>query len=126
VTTPQKVVPVSALVFVLLAGAYSLLPFKFAGTVDCKAPLLGAKAASASRVGFIRDPGGACKTEGKSRLTVSAFVIVLSVGLSVGVFMIPPDSKECQNGDHQDCHGRWPMAFGFSGDTGTCQCSCHG
>lgn len=126
-TSQQKAAPVVALVVMLLAVGYSLIPFQFADAIDCGAPLLGAEAKTetAPSTGFIK-PKEDCLASGKSRLTVSgviAFVAVLTAAAAVG---LRPLSAECNSGSHDDCRYWWPAGvLGSVGDRLGCQCDCH-
>ncbi len=125
-TSQQKAAPAIALVVMLVAIGYSLIPFQFAGVIDCGPPLLGAdaKTETAPSAGFIR-PEEDCLASGKSRLTVSgviAFLAVLTAAAAVG---LRPLSKECNSGNHDDCKDWWPMMAGPVGQRLACQCECH-
>ena len=125
-TSQQKAVPIVALVVMMLAIGYALLPLQFADAIDCGAPLLGAEAKTEAEpsAGFIR-PKEDCLASGKSRLTVSgvvAFVAVLFAAAAVG---LRPISKECDSGSHDDCADWWPNAMGGVGERLGCQCECH-
>ena len=125
-TSQQKAAPLIALVVMLLAIGYALIPFQFADVIDCGAPLLGAEAKteSAPSAGFIR-PVEDCLAAGKSRLTVSgvvAFVAVLAAAAAVG---LRPLSAECNSGSHDDCSQWWPNVLGSVGERFGCQCDCH-
>ncbi len=124
--TPQRVVGGVALVVLLLAVGYSLLPFKVAGAVSCKAPLMGGgPEKTPTTIGFIQ-PKKDCPTQGRRRLTGAAFFALVAVAGVAGVLLVPPESQECRDGDHDACRGRWPISFGMRPDTGTCRCACHG
>jgi hypothetical protein len=125
-TSQQKAAPIVALVVMLVAIGYSLIPFRFADTISCGPPLLGAEARTktAPSTGFIR-PAEDCRASGKSRLTVSgvvAFVAVLAAAAAVG---LKPLSAECNSGNHDDCAHWWPGMLGPVGERLACQCECH-
>ena len=125
VSTPQRIVPLLALVVLALALGYGFLPFNFAGAVDCQAPLLGADAKlPPTTVGFVR-PETDCKSKGKTRLATVAFTTLFAAGAGLGVMFISPMSQECRSGVHDDCHGWWPSVFGSTGEGAACKCSCH-
>jgi hypothetical protein len=124
-TSQQKAAPIVALVVMLVAIGYSLIPFRFADTISCGPPLLGAEARTktAPSTGFIR-PAEDCRASGKSRLTVSgvvAFVAVLAAAAAVG---LKPLSAECNSGN-DDCAHWWPGMLGPVGERLACQCECH-
>lgn len=126
-TSAQKAVPVVVLFVLALAVGWSLLPFRFADTIDCSPPLFGAKPhqLTAPPEGFI-NPVIDCKATGKSRLSVSAiaaFVAVLAGTLAV---YFKPISGSCMAGNHEACREWWPAALGAGGEAFSCQCSCHG
>lgn len=119
----QRVAAYVALAVVILAIAFLLLPFKFAGTVRCGPPLFGADAKSTEVVGLIRDPEGSCERAGRARLATAGFTAILAVAAGAGVSQIPPPGKDCRDGRHDECHGGWPAMIGLS--RLACQCSCH-
>ncbi len=125
-TSQQKVVPIVALVVMLLAIGYALIPFQFADAIDCGPPLLGAEAKTktAPSAGFIR-PDEDCLASGKSRLTVSGVVAFLAVLTAAAAVGLRPLSKECDSGNHDDCTQWWPGMLGSAGERLACQCQCH-
>ena len=125
-TTQQKAVPFVVLFVLLLAVAWSLIPFKFANTVDCGAPLLGAHPKSEAPGTSFINPEVDCKAEGKSRLSVSAVTAFVAVLAGTAILNFKPVSSSCAGGDHDDCREWWRAAA--LGDAGTglgCQCECH-
>ncbi len=125
-TSQQKAAPIVALVVVLLAIGYALIPFQFADAIDCAPPLLGADARTetAPSTGFIR-PDEDCLASGKSRLTVSGVVAFLAVLAAAAAVGLKPLSAECNSGNHDDCAHWWPGMLGPVGERLACQCECH-
>ncbi|MBW3645977.1 MAG: hypothetical protein KY441_10800 [Actinobacteria bacterium] len=119
----QRLAAFIALGVVVLAIAFLLLPFTFAGQVKCGPPLFGSDAKSTETVGLIRDPAGSCERAGRSRLATAGFAAILAVAAGAGVSKIEPPGKDCREGRHDDCHGGWPALIGA--DRYACQCSCH-
>ncbi len=125
-TSQQKAAPVVALVVMLLAIGYSLIPFQFADAIDCGAPLLGAEAKTetAPSTGFIK-PKEDCLASGKSRLTVSGVIAFVAVLTAAAAVKLRPLSAECNSGSHDDCSYWWPGMLGSVGERLACQCDCH-
>lgn len=125
-TSPQKAAPLVALAVMLLAIGYALIPFEFAGVVDCGPPLLGAEAKTkeAPSSGFIR-PTEDCLSAGKSRLTVSGVVVFVAVLAAAAAVGLRPLSAECNGGNHDDCSQWWPNTMGSLAGGFGCQCECH-
>lgn len=124
-TPQQKAVPFAVLFVIALSVVWSLLPFKFAGIVDCGAPLAGAHPKnSAPGTSFI-DPKIDCLHSGKSRLTVSAVAALVAVFIGTAVVGFKPISTACTAGNHDDCREWWLAAVLGSGTGLSCQCECH-
>ncbi len=125
-TSQQKIVPV--FVLVVLAGAigYGLLPFRFADSIRCEAPLLGAQAIDkeADVRGFIK-PEEDCAAAGKSRLIRSAIAALLASLAGTAMLGLKPISMECLSGSHDDCREYWSNMAGGLGQRLGCQCQCH-
>lgn len=119
----QRVAAYISLAVVVLAIAFLLLPFTFAGKVKCGPPLFGSNAKSTESVGLITSPDRACEEAGRSRLATAGFTAILAVAAGAGVSQIQPPGKDCREGRHDDCHGGWPALIGAS--RFACQCSCH-
>ncbi|MEA2716105.1 MAG: hypothetical protein QOI99_422 [Actinomycetota bacterium] len=125
-TKQQKLVP--AIVIVLLLGAvgYTLLPYRFADTIDCEAPLFGGhpKEMRGPVEGLIR-PLVDCPAKGRSRLTVAAFAAVIFSAAGVALVGLKPTSSACLAGRHGDCREWWAAFMGGQADAFSCQCDCH-
>jgi hypothetical protein len=126
VTTQQKFVPVFVIVLLMAAVGYTLLPFRFADTIDCEAPLMGGdpKDLTAPVEGLIR-PFEDCPAKGRSRLTVAAFAALIVSAAGVALVGLKPTSASCLAGRHGDCREWWASFMGGQGDAFSCQCSCH-
>lgn len=121
----RRVFAVVALVFMLMAIVYVLLPFKVAGAVSCGPPLFGAHPRTTTNVGLIR-PKEDCGRQGKSRLVTAAFVVFLASVVVVAAVVTKGESQACVEGRHDDCKEWWPVALGGIGRRLACNCSCHG
>jgi hypothetical protein len=126
VTTQQKIVPAFVLLVVAAAVGYALLPFRFAGAVNCGPPLLGAEAKTkvVSSKGFIK-PEEDCLSKGKSRLVVSAVTALVAALAGTAMLAFQPLSAECLGGNHDDCSEWWMNMAGGFGESLGCQCECH-
>ncbi len=125
-TSQQKLVPVVVIVLLLGAVGYTLLPYRFADTIDCEAPLFGGepKDLVAPVEGLIR-PAVDCPAKGRSRLTVAAFAALIFAGAGVALVGLKPTSGACLAGRHADCREWWAAFMGGSADAFSCQCDCH-
>jgi hypothetical protein len=125
-TSQLKIVPV--FVLLVLAGAigYGLLPFRFADSIRCEAPLMGAGAIDkeADIRGFIK-PEEDCAAAGKSRLIKSAIAALLATMAGTAMLGLRPMTTECMSGNHDDCHEYWTNMAGGLGQRLGCQCECH-
>lgn len=124
-TRQQRFVPLVVGVVLLLALGYSMIPFTFAGAVDCGAPLLGAEPENDRPVGLIR-PEIDCKNAARSKLLYSATAALIATAAGTAALYFRPESRQCFNGNHDDCPARWRPATGSFGAAMACQCSCHG
>jgi len=126
VTSQQKLVPVFVLVLLLAAVGYTLLPYSFANTIDCEAPLFGGepKTLNAPVEGLIR-PEEDCPAKGRSRLTVAAFAALIFSAAGVALVGLKPTSSSCLAGNHADCREWWAGVMGPAADAFSCQCDCH-
>jgi hypothetical protein len=126
VTKQQKLVPVVVIVLLLGAIGYTLLPYSFADTIDCEAPLFGGepKDLVAPIEGLIR-PAVDCPAKGRSRLTVAAFAALIFSAAGVAMVGLKPTSGACLAGRHGDCREWWAGFMGGSAEAFSCQCDCH-
>jgi polyhydroxyalkanoate synthesis regulator phasin len=85
----RRLVPLLALVVVLGAIGFTLLPFSAAGAVDCDPPLLVANPDIRQTAGY-RRPELACVPPGNTRLIVSALVAFLAVAVGTAGALVPP------------------------------------
>jgi hypothetical protein len=97
-TLRQRVVPAVAAVIVVGAFIYALLPFTFAGVVECSAPLGGSQAAPDTPAGItLGNADVSCAESGGGRLVNAAVVggAALVLGLA-GAFLPsdPPSGEE--------------------------------
>lgn len=123
-TRAQKVAPLFALVVLVLAVGWCLLPFKFAAGVDCGPPLFGGKPKSDTSVGLIL-PDIDCPAKARSRLLVSATISVLAVGAAAAAVALKPISSACMAGRHDDCKEWWGNFLSDTFEGLGCQCECH-
>jgi hypothetical protein len=126
VTSEQKVVPVVVLLLLLAAIGYTLLPYKFANTIECEAPLFGGepKTLEAPVEGLIR-PEEDCPAKGRSRLTVAAFAALIFSAAGVALVGLKQTSASCLAGQHGDCREWWAGIMGGGAIAFSCQCDCH-
>ena len=124
-TNQQKAIPFAVLFIVALAIVWSLIPFKFAGIVDCEAPLMGAGPKSGAPPTSFINPEKDCLAKGKSRLSVSAVTAFVAVLAGAAMLSLKPVSSSCANGSHDDCREWWVAALGPGGAGLGCQCECH-
>ncbi len=125
-TKEQKVVPFAVLFVLLLSVAWSMIPFKFADVVNCKAPLFGATPTNSAPPTSFIDPVKDCLSKGKSRLSVSAVTAFVAVLAGAAVLSFKPISSSCAGGDHESCREWWlAAAMGDAGAGLGCQCECH-
>lgn len=124
-TREQKLIPAFVGVVLLLAVGWGLVPFQFAGVVNCGAPLLGAHPKNAAPAISFINPKVDCLSSGKSRLTVSAVAAFLAVAGGTAVLYFKPVSSSCAAGNHDECREWWLAALGGAGAGLSCQCECH-
>lgn len=124
-TRQQKLVPIGVLVIMVLAIAWSMVPFNFANTVDCEAPLFGAQNKNeAPGTSFIRAEED-CLAKGKSRLLVSAVAAFIAALGGTAMIAMKPISSSCAGGDHEACREWWLGPLGPAAAGLGCQCECH-
>jgi hypothetical protein len=126
VTSQQKLVPVVVIFLLLGAVGYTLIPYSFANTIDCEAPLFGGepKDLVAPVEGLIR-PLEDCPAKGRSRLTVAAIAALIFSAAGVALVGLKPTSSACLAGRHGDCREWWAAFMGGQADAFSCQCDCH-
>ena len=94
-TTRQKIVPALALLVLVVALAYTLVPFTVADTVRCQAALRGSGLAQELPAGaIVGDPRKACRDVGNSRLSLAGVVGLAAVILGAAGLLLPPDPDE--------------------------------
>ncbi|MGQ0744902.1 MAG: hypothetical protein ACT4OS_11315 [Acidimicrobiales bacterium] len=88
----QKSIAGFAVAIMMVAVIYALVPFRFADTVPCSAPLLGSRALSleVSSKGLIK-PVEDCLRKGRSRLIVSASAAFMAIAAGVAFVMTEPE-----------------------------------
>jgi hypothetical protein len=121
-TRGQKLMPGIALLVMLLAIGWTLLPFEFAEGVKCGPPLLGGHPKSEASVGLII-PKLDCHNKARSRLLTSALIALAAAAAGTAIVALQPISPQCYNGNHDDCPYWWANLVGNSGLG--CQCDCH-
>ena len=124
-TTQQKAVPFVALIVMALGLIWSLLPFNFADVVHCEAPLFGAKNKNEAPPTSFIDAKEDCAAKGKSRLSVTAVTMFVSVLAAAAIVSMKPISSACANGDHDKCREYWLAGVVGEGSGLSCQCECH-
>ncbi|MDP9071580.1 MAG: hypothetical protein M3N68_09945 [Actinomycetota bacterium] len=101
-TTRQRVVPVLALLVLLGALAYVLVPFTVAETVDCQGALRGSDPQSEIAPGaIVGDPRAACRDVGNSRLSLAGVVGVAALIIGAAGLFLPPDPEEQDEPDEE-------------------------
>ncbi len=106
-TTRQRVVPLVAAVFVVAAVVYSLLPFTFAGVVECTPALTGSTADPDTPAGtVVGNPDEACAGRGGTRLVNAGVVAAAALVIGVAGAFLPserapsaPSEGETGDGD---------------------------
>lgn len=98
----QRWVPIAAAVIVLGALIYILLPFTFAGVVDCSAAIGGSKAAEDTPAGIIVGNADQGCADTAGRRLVNAAVVggaALAIGLAGAFLPTDPPPKDNANDD---------------------------
>lgn len=125
-TKQQKIISLVVLGVLVLAVGWTLLPFRFADTVDCGPALLGGNPGTFDDKGrTLVNPVRDCHNTAKSRLTVAAVASLIAVLAGAAALAFQPISHHCAGGDHQSCADWWPAALGPLGRNLACQCECH-
>ena len=93
-----------AALFVVAAVVYTLLPFTFAGVVECSPPLTGSSAHPDTPAGtVVGNPDEACAGRGGTRLVNAGVVAAAAVVIGVaGAFLPserPPSEREIEDDD---------------------------
>ena len=88
----QRVVPAVAAVVVVVAFVYALLPFTFAGVVECSAPLGGSQAASDTPAGItLGNADVSCANTGGERLITAGVVAAAALVVGLAGAFLPSD-----------------------------------
>lgn len=91
-STRQRVVPVIAALVLVAALVYSLLPFTFAGRVECSGALFGSRADPDTPAGIIvGNPDEACADTGGRRRVNALVAGVAALALGIGGAFLPSD-----------------------------------
>lgn len=87
--------PVVAAVVVVAALVYAVLPFTFAGTVECSGALFGSEAEPGTPAGSIvgKTPDQACADTGGARRLNAAVAIVAAVAIGLGGAFLPSEEE---------------------------------
>ena len=86
----RVVTPIAALVVLVLALGFTLMPFKAVGGVSCSAPLRGAEpTGDVSSVAVLGGTEGACRDAGNSRMAMAATVSAIFVGTALVAVLHP-------------------------------------
>ena len=125
-TKQQRYISIGVLIVLVIAIGWTLLPFKFAGTLSCGPPILGGNPGEFSDEGkSLIVPERDCHNAARSRLTVAAVGALMAVIAGAVALAFQPVSRHCLAGDHDDCVDWWPAALGPLGHSLGCQCDCH-
>ena len=93
-TLRQRVVPAVAAVIVAGALIYALLPFTFAGAVECSGALGGSQPAADTPAGtIVGNPDRACADTGGRRLVNAAVVGGAALALGLAGAFLPSDDE---------------------------------
>lgn len=93
-STRQRVVPVLALLVVVGAVIYGLLPFTFAGRVECSGALFGSRPAPDTPAGtIIGSSEAACAATGGRRRVNTIVVTVAALAIGLGGAFLPSDDQ---------------------------------
>ncbi len=122
---PRRWITAAVLAIIAVSVAYTLLPFKFAGTLDCGAPLLGSDPGDYHNPAGLIEPERDCSNAGRSRLLVAATASLLAGAVGVATAMSRNVSRACLRGRHGECTEWWAAALGPAAQGFSCQCSCH-
>ena len=99
-TTRQRVAPLVAVVFVVAAVVYVLLPFNFAGVVECTPPLTGSSAHPDTAAGtVVGNPDEACAARGGTRLVNAGVVAAAAVVIGVAGAFLPSERAPSEGED---------------------------
>lgn len=121
-TRAQKLMPAIALVVMLAALVWTLIPFEFTEGVKCGPALTGGKPKSEESVGLII-PKLDCGSKARSRLLTSALISLAAAAAGTAVVALQQISPQCYMGNHDECSYWWANLVGNSGLG--CQCDCH-
>lgn len=92
--TRQRVAPLLAALVIVAAVVYSLLPFTFAGRVECSGSLFGSRAAPDTPAGaIVGSPDDACADTGGGRRVNAIVVMVASLVVGLGGAFLPSDDQ---------------------------------
>ncbi|MDQ3353000.1 MAG: hypothetical protein M3507_00665 [Actinomycetota bacterium] len=93
----QRYVPVAAAVAIVAALVYVLLPFTFAGVVECSGALFGSQADPATPAGtIVGNPDAACSDTGGRRQVNAGVVAAAALALGVAGAFLPSDEDTPQ------------------------------
>ena len=107
-TTRQRVAPLVAAVFVVAAVVYALLPFTFAGVVECTPPLTGSSAHPDTPAGaVVGNPDEACAARGGTRLVNAGVVAAAAIVIGVAGAVLPSE-RPPPEGEDGDAGGQSP------------------
>ena len=99
-TTRQRVAPLVAAVFVVAAVVYALLPFTFAGVVQCTPPLTGSSADPDTPAGtVVGNHDEACAAMGGNRLVNAGVVAVAAIVIGVAGAFLPSERPPSEGED---------------------------
>ncbi|MDP9453526.1 MAG: hypothetical protein M3P97_09135 [Actinomycetota bacterium] len=88
----QRYVPLAAAVVIVAVLVYALLPFTFAGTIECSSALLGSQADPATPAGaIVGNADTACADTGGRRLVNAAVIGAAALVLGLAGAFLPSD-----------------------------------
>lgn len=93
----QRFVPLAALVAIVGALVYVLLPFTFAGVIECSGALLGSQADPETPAGaIVGNPDDACADTGGRRRVNAGVVTAAALALGLAGAFLPSDEDTPQ------------------------------
>ena len=90
----QRFVPLAAAVAIAAALVYLLLPFSFAGVIECSNALSGSRADPDTPAGtIVGNPDDACADTGGRRRVNAGVVVVAALALGLAGAFLPSDEE---------------------------------
>ena len=93
-STRQRLTPLVAGLVLVAAVVYSLLPFTFAGRIECSGSLFGSRPAADTPAGsIIGSPADRCAESGGRRRVNALVVALAALAIGVGGAFLPSDEQ---------------------------------